>query len=126
MIIYRNFKFDAVHFLPHVPEGHKCGRMHGHSYTLKVFISGEIDPETFRLRDFSELKTTVCAVTGVLNNRVLNDIDGLEDPTCENVLIWLWDRLRPLVPDLVNLELDETPAISSIYESEPQLLDSFS
>lgn len=126
MIIYRSFKFDAAHFLPHVPERHECGKMHGHVYTLKVFISGEIDPETFLLRDFDELRTVVSSATNILDHQVLNDVDGLEDPTCENILIWLWDRIRPSLPDLVKLELNETPTSGAIYEGQDYLINSFS
>nr|WP_262512051.1 6-carboxytetrahydropterin synthase QueD [Pedobacter nutrimenti] len=116
MIIYKCFSFDAAHFLPNVPAGHKCGRMHGHTYHLKVFVSGEIDPESCWFMDFSDLKAIVNPLIKRLDHHTLNEIDGLENPTSESLMVWIWEKLKPLLPALVKLELQETPGSGVIYE----------
>lgn len=116
MIIYKSFTFDSAHYLPEVPKGHKCGNMHGHTYSLKVFVSGEIDPVTCWFMDFEDLKNTINPVIARLDHQVLNEIEGLENPTTENVVIWIWNQIYSRLPELVKLELSETPGSGVIYE----------
>jgi len=116
MIIYKSFTFDSAHYLPEVPKGHKCGNMHGHTYSLKVFVSGEIDPVTCWFMDFEDLKKTINPVIERLDHQVLNEIEGLENPTAENVVVWIWNQIYTRLPELVRLELSETPGSGVIYE----------
>lgn len=116
MIIYKSFTFDSAHYLPEVPKGHKCGNMHGHTYSLKVFVSGEIDPVTCWFMDFEDLKKTINPVIERLDHQVLNEIEGLENPTTENVVVWIWNQIYTRLPELVKLELSETPGSGVIYE----------
>lgn len=116
MIIYKSFTFDSAHYLPEVPKGHKCGNMHGHTYSLKVFVSGEIDPVTCWFMDFEDLKKTINPVIERLDHQVLNEIEGLENPTAENVVVWIWNQIYTRLPELVKLELSETPGSGVIYE----------
>lgn len=116
MEIFKQFKFEAAHFLPGVPEGHKCRRMHGHSYRVKVTVRGTPDPVTGMVLDFAEL-TRVCGpVIDSLDHRVLNEIPGLENPTAENLAVWLWGRFHGTVPGLVRIEVLETANSGVIYE----------
>jgi 6-pyruvoyltetrahydropterin/6-carboxytetrahydropterin synthase len=96
--IYREFTFEAAHRLPRVPEGHKCGRLHGHSYRLEVHVQGDVDPDTGWLMDFADIKAAVAPVVAELDHRYLNELPGLENPTSENLARWTWNRLTAELP----------------------------
>jgi len=115
MVIYKQFSFDSAHFLPHVSETHKCGRMHGHTYTLTVFLEGEVDQHTGWLVDFTDLKEAVDPLVKSLDHRLLNEIPGLENPTSERLAEWFWVRIPPLMPLLSKIEISETPTSGVIY-----------
>lgn len=115
MQIYKEFSFDSAHFLPHVPEGHKCRNMHGHTYRLRVVIEGEPHPVFGWIMDFKELKDAVVPVIDQLDHKLINDIHGLDNPTAENITIWIWNQIRPLLPLLVRIELHETPTTGVVY-----------
>ena len=115
MEIYKEFSFDSAHFLPFVPEGHKCRNMHGHTYKLKVYIQGQPDPTYGWLMDFKELKDIVGKVIDQLDHKLINDIPGLENPTAENITIWIWNQISPLLSLLSRIELQETPTTGVIY-----------
>lgn len=116
MEIYKEFSFDSAHFLPHVPEGHKCKNMHGHTYKLKVFVKGEPHPHLGWIMDFKELKDKIGPLIDQLDHKLINDIEGLENPTAENITLWIWKRLQPVLPQLSRIELYETPTTGVIYD----------
>jgi 6-pyruvoyltetrahydropterin/6-carboxytetrahydropterin synthase len=116
MTIYKIFRFDAAHYLPNVPADHKCGGMHGHTYTLKVSVSGKPSIYTGWIMDFSELKGIVEPWVNLLDHHVLNDIEGLENPTAEILCLWLWKNLKPELPGLSCIEINETPDSGVVYE----------
>lgn len=118
MLIYKQFSFDSAHFLPNVPEGHKCANMHGHTYSLTVFIEGEPDKKTGWIIDYGELKKHIQPVIDQLDHHLLNDIPGLENPTSEILSVWLWQQIKPIIPGLKHLELKETPSSGVIYEGD--------
>jgi 6-pyruvoyltetrahydropterin/6-carboxytetrahydropterin synthase len=103
----RDYRFEAAHFLPRVPEGHKCRRMHGHSYQVRVTIEEEIDPELGWLMDFAAVDEVVEPVIAEIDHRVLNEIAGLDNPTSELLAVWLWKRLAGRMP-LAEVEVAET------------------
>ena len=115
MEIYKEFAFDSAHYLPYVPEGHKCKNMHGHTYHLRVYIQGIPDNRLGWLMDFKELKDLVNPLIDQLDHKLMNDVPGLENPTAENITIWFWDHLKPLLPGLSRLELKETPTTGVVY-----------
>ncbi len=116
MLIYKQFTFDSAHFLPNVPQGHKCANMHGHTYALSVFVEGEPDTKTGWIIDYGDLKMHIKPVIDILDHHLLNDIPGLENPTSEILTIWLWNKLKPMIPELKRIELKETPSSGVIYE----------
>lgn len=89
MIIFRYFIFDSAHFLPNVPPGHKCRNMHGHTCRFKAFFKGEPDQNLGWIFDFREIRETIDPIINRLDHQVLNEIDGLENPTCEMIAKWL-------------------------------------
>lgn len=111
----RTFRFEAAHYLPKVPPGHKCARMHGHSYQLDVVIEGEIDPERGWLIDFADIDEQVAPIVRRLDHHVLNEIDGLANPTSELLAAWLWERLVIALPGLQEVVVSETPTSRCVY-----------
>lgn len=104
----KSFSFEAAHWLPTFPEGHKCRRLHGHSFRLEVLVAGEVDPSKGYLIDYGDLKRLVSPVVDELDHRCLNEIDGLENPTSEMVAAWIWRRLEGAVPHLDAIVVHET------------------
>ena len=115
MIIFRQFTFDSAHFLPNVPVGHKCKEIHGHTYRLVLFFEGDLDQELNWVMDFAEVKRVVDPIVNTLDHHLLNNIEGLENPTCEAIAIWLWNKIKPEIPLLSKIELNETPTSGAIY-----------
>jgi 6-pyruvoyltetrahydropterin/6-carboxytetrahydropterin synthase len=116
MIIYKQFTFDSAHFLPNVPVGHKCKKMHGHTYHATVFVEGNVLPHEGWVIDFSDIKMIIKPLIEKLDHALLNDIAGLENPTAENIAVWLWNAIKPNLAGLTRIELKETPTSGVIYE----------
>ncbi|MDN3610222.1 6-carboxytetrahydropterin synthase QueD [Vibrio ostreicida] len=116
--LYKEFMFEAAHHLPHVPEGHKCGRLHGHSFLVRLYVEGEVDPHTGWLIDFSEIKAAFKPIYDQLDHYYLNDIEGLENPTSEVLAKWIWNKLKPALPLLSKVEIRETCTAGCIYKGE--------
>jgi len=106
--LVREFSFEAAHRLPNVPSGHKCGRVHGHSFKVEVVCEGPVDRETGWLIDFAEIKRVATPLIDRLDHYYLNEIEGLQNPTAENIARWLWLRLKPALPVLAQLNVAET------------------
>ena len=118
MEIYKHFTFEAAHRLPNVPEGHKCGRLHGHSFQVTVRVAGPVQPEAGWVIDFADVKSAWSPLEQRLDHRYLNDIDGLENPTSEVLARWIWSRLRISLPLLSEVEVRETCTSGCIYRGE--------
>lgn len=110
------FTYEAAHWLPKVPDGHQCGRMHGHSYRLTVTVAGPVDDTGFVI-DFADVKAAVRPLIDQLDHHTLNDVPGLENPTVEWQLVWLWGRLIKSLP-LRELRLQETATNAATYRGE--------
>jgi 6-pyruvoyltetrahydropterin/6-carboxytetrahydropterin synthase len=115
MEIYKEFIFDSAHFLPHVPDEHKCKQIHGHTYHLRVYIKGNPGPNTGWVIEFKEMKDIILPVIDQLDHKLINNVPGLENPTAENITSWIWDRLKPILPMLERIELKETPTTGVVY-----------
>src|SRR5437588_730400 len=89
MEIFKEFTFEAAHRLPHVPEGHKCARLHGHSFRVALHLTGPVEPESGWLMDFGEIKERFQPLYNQLDHHYLNEIEGLENPTSENIARWI-------------------------------------
>ncbi|MFF4150130.1 6-carboxytetrahydropterin synthase QueD [Streptomyces sp. NPDC001651] len=118
MEIFREFTFEAAHRLPNVPEGHKCSRLHGHSYKVIVHVEAPVDPETGWVMDFGDLKKAFKPLEARLDHYYLNDIEGLENPTSEVLARWIWERLQPTLPALSALTVRETCTSGCTYRGE--------
>ncbi|OTA17005.1 6-carboxytetrahydropterin synthase QueD [Xenorhabdus vietnamensis] len=116
--IFKDFQFEAAHHLPNVPEGHKCGRLHGHSFMVRLEITGEIDPLSGWLMDFSDVKAAFKPIWEQLDHHYLNEIPGLENPTSEVLAMWIWEKLKPTLPQLSAVMVKETCSAGCIYRGE--------
>lgn len=109
------YRFEAAHFLPKVPAGHKCARVHGHSYRIEVVIEGEVDPERGWVMDFAAIDEHAVPLVRLLDHQVLNEIDGLANPTSELLAAWWWSRLKATLPELVEVVVSETESSRCVF-----------
>ena len=108
MDIFKTFRLEAAHRLPNVPAGHKCARLHGHSFAVELQVSGPLGEDSGWVMDFAELKQAFQPLYDRLDHHYLNDIEGLENPTSERLAVWIWDRLKPALPLLSAVTVHET------------------
>ena len=113
--IFKELSFEAAHLLPNVPAGHKCGRLHGHSFRVVVHVEGEVDATTGWVMDFAALKAVVAPVVDELDHRYLNELPGLENPTSERLAEWIWARISERLPGLVAVTVRETCTSGCTY-----------
>jgi 6-pyruvoyltetrahydropterin/6-carboxytetrahydropterin synthase len=106
--LVKDFRFEAAHFLPNVPEGHKCRRTHGHSFRGEVAVRGPLDPHLGWVMDFADLKAAVEPLVQRLDHYLLNDIPGLDNPTSEILAVWIWRELAAKLPLLTRVTIEET------------------
>ena len=118
MRLYKDFSFEAAHRLPNVPEEHKCARLHGHSFLVRVSVDGPVGEQTGWVMDFADLKAAFRPLHDRLDHRYLNEIAGLENPTSEVLAHWIWRELRPTLPGLAEIEVRETCTSGCIYRGE--------
>lgn len=116
MKITQAFTFEAAHFLPRVPETHRCRRLHGHSYRVELCLDGPVDPATGWVVDFFDVEAAFAPLLARLDHHLLNEIEGLENPTAEHIAVWIWERTRPLLPLLARVRVYETPMCWAEYE----------
>lgn len=113
--IFKEFGFESAHRLPNVPPGHKCGRMHGHSFRFEVHVRGPVGATSGWVMDFADIKAAVTPLVEQLDHYVLNDIAGLENPTSENLASWLWERLGMRLPGLTKIVVRETCTSGCVF-----------
>lgn len=115
MDIFKEFVFEAAHRLPHVSPGHKCGRLHGHSFKVEIYVSGPVGEDTGWVQDFADIKTAFTPYYEKLDHNYLNEIEGLDNPTSENLALWVWDRLKPILPMMSKVVVRETCTSGVIF-----------
>src|SRR5258708_5324756 len=115
MELEKDFTLECAHRLPRVPDGHKCARMHGHTFRITVRVSGEVDPRTGWVQDYADLSRAFAPLHDALDHRCLNDVAGLENPTSEELARWIWQRLAGELPLLSAVVVQETCTARCIY-----------
>jgi len=118
MEIFKEFTFEAAHYLPNVPAGHKCKRLHGHSFHVSVYVRGPVGEHSGWIMDFADIKSAFEPLHRQLDHYCLNDIPGLENPTSENLARWIWHRLKPSLPLLCKIIIRETCCSGCSYTGE--------
>ncbi len=115
MEVFKEFTFDAAHYLPNVPPTHKCARMHGHTYKVRITLEGPLDPVLGWVQDFADIKKVWKPLEEQLDHNLLNDIPGLENPTAEWIAVWIWEKLASALPQLHRIDVFETPTSGVSY-----------
>ncbi len=115
MQLRRTFQFEAAHRLPHVPTGHKCARLHGHSFQVEIAVEGPVDPKMGWVMDYADIKAAFGPLYQRLDHHYLNEIAGLENPTSERIAEWIWSELRPALPLLTEIVVAETCTARCVY-----------
>jgi 6-pyruvoyltetrahydropterin/6-carboxytetrahydropterin synthase len=108
MDIFKTFTIEAAHRLPNVPPGHKCARLHGHSFVVELHVSGEPGAESGWVMDFGDIKAAFRPLYERLDHHYLNEVEGLGNPTSERLAVWIWERLKPALPQLSEVVVRET------------------
>lgn len=116
MTIFKEFTFDSAHFLPNVPITHKCKEIHGHTYKLTIYVEGTLHSNLGWVIDFTDIKEIIDPIVKIVDHKLLNNVKGLENPTCEIFAIWFWNKIKPDLPLLKKIQLNETPTSGVIYE----------
>jgi len=116
--LVRTFAFEAAHSLPNAPAGHKCRRLHGHSYRVDVHLTGQVDERTGWLMDFADIQATVQPAIDEIDHRNLNDIPELANPTSEMLARYLWDKIRPALPNLSAVTVWESEKSGCTYRGK--------
>jgi len=116
MKISQAFRFEAAHRLPQVPPTHRCHRLHGHSYRVEIIVDGPVDPATGFVVDFFDLEAAFAPLHRALDHQCLNEVEGLENPTAENIAVWIWDRVKPSLEGLSAVRVYETADCWAEYD----------
>jgi 6-pyruvoyltetrahydropterin/6-carboxytetrahydropterin synthase len=118
MEIFKVFKFDAAHRLPNVGVGHPCAEVHGHSFSVAIHVSGPVDRQKGWVIDFADIDHAFQPLLIELDHRYLNEIEGLNNPTSENIARWIWDRLSKALPQLSMIVVQESPESGCVYRGD--------
>jgi 6-pyruvoyltetrahydropterin/6-carboxytetrahydropterin synthase len=118
MEIFKSFTLESAHRLPNVAPGHKCARVHGHSFRIEIHVRGPVGEHSGWVMDFAELKAAFEPLFARLDHRYLNDVPGLENPTSENLARWIWRELEPALPLLARVVVHETCTSGCSYSGD--------
>ena len=113
--LIKDFTFEAAQTLPNAPEGHKCRLMHGHSFKVEIAVEGEVDPAIGWVYDHAKISRAMNPLLEKLDHSYLNEVEGLENPTIENMAAWFWRKLAPDCPGLCEIVLHETPTARCVF-----------
>ncbi len=112
------FRIEAAHRLPRVAEGHRCARLHGHSFRIEIALHGIVEPDSGWVMDFDRIAAAWAPVHESLDHRYLNDVAGLDNPTSENLARWIWEKVAPMLPGLARVTIWETCETACEYEGD--------
>lgn len=118
MEIFKSFTLESAHRLPNVPAGHKCARVHGHSFRVEIHVRGPLHPQLGWVMDFADVKDAFEPLFRQLDHHYLNDVPGLENPTSEHLARWIWQRLQPVLPQLSAVVVHETCTSGARYTGD--------
>jgi 6-pyruvoyltetrahydropterin/6-carboxytetrahydropterin synthase len=111
----KTFQFEAAHLLPNLPQSHKCRRLHGHSFRAEIVLEGPCHPKLGWVMDYADISDAFKPLWEQLDHRYLNEVPGLENPTSENIALWIWERLKPVLPQLTEVTVAETCTARCVY-----------
>lgn len=111
----QHFQIESARFLPHLPKEHPCSRMHGHSFKIILTLVGDLDPKIGWVIDYNDIQAAMKPLLEQIDHRVLNEVEGLENPTSELLAVWLYERARKVLPELTKVTIAETPLTECSY-----------
>ena len=120
MEIFKEFRFEAAHRLPHVPATHKCARLHGHSFVVQVYVRGPVGAESGWVIDFADISAAWQPLHAVLDHNFLNEVEGLENPTSERLARWIWRKISPALPAISQVVVRETCTSGCVYRGDDE------
>jgi 6-pyruvoyltetrahydropterin/6-carboxytetrahydropterin synthase len=115
MEVFKSFTIEAAHQLPNVPDSHQCARVHGHSFVIELWARGIVGGRSGWVIDFADIMEAFRPLHEQLDHRLLNDIEGLANPTSENLAIWVWERVSPSLRELSKVVVRETATSGCVY-----------
>jgi 6-pyruvoyltetrahydropterin/6-carboxytetrahydropterin synthase len=115
MELRKTFQFEAAHLLPRLPATHKCRRLHGHSFKVDIVVAGELDDRLGWVMDYADISEAFKPLWNKLDHRYLNEVPGLENPTSENIALWIWKKLKRKLPLLSEVVVAETCTAKCVY-----------
>ena len=118
MDVFKVFQIEAAHRLPNLPEDHKCFRLHGHSFRIEIHVSGDVGEKSGWVMDFADIKRAFDPLFEQLDHRYLNEINGLENPTSENLARWIWHNLINNLPQMSKVVVCETCTAGCVYTGD--------
>jgi 6-pyruvoyltetrahydropterin/6-carboxytetrahydropterin synthase len=120
MDVFKTFTIEAAHSLPNVAPDHKCARLHGHSFRVEIHVGGPVDATAGWVIDFADIKKAFQPLYDQLDHYHLNEVEGLKNPTSENLARWIWQRLLPALPNLRRIIVHETCTSGCLYSGEDE------
>ena len=118
MNVYKTFSIEAARSLPNLADGHPCKNVHGHSFKITNTENGLVDSNSGFVMDFEDIDTAFKPIQNQIDHAYLNDIAGLDNPSSENLCIWIWGKLQASLPELSQIEIKETNYTGCIYRGE--------
>ena len=118
MIVYKKFHIESARSLPNLPDEHPCSQVHGHSFEIILKVSGELNEKTGFIIDFQEIENSFGPILKLLDHAYLNNIKGLENPTSENMCLYVWENIKPSLPNIIEVEIKETSATGCRYKGD--------
>ena len=116
--VFREYRIEAAHRLTALPEGHRCARLHGHSFVVQLHMRCLLDEAKGWLVDFYDVDRAWAPCHEALDHRYLNEVTGLDNPTSERIAGWIWDRVKPVLPQLARVVVKETCDAGCVYSGD--------
>ena len=118
MEVYKIFSIEAARSLPNLPNNHPCKNIHGHSFKVIITVDGKVQEYSGFVMDFGEIDLAFKPIFKMIDHSYLNEIEGLENPSSENLCKWIWKHLSKTLPILKKIEIKETDLTGCIYKGE--------
>ena len=118
MIVYKKFNIESARSIPNLPKTHPCHHIHGHSFKIIISVKGPVNKQNGFVTDFQDIDDAFSPFKKELDHSYLNDIEGLQNPTSENICIWIWDKIQSSLPNIYKIEIKETDSTGCIYKGE--------
>ena len=118
MIVYKKFNIESARSIPKLPKTHPCHHIHGHSFKIIISVKGPVNKQNGFVTDFQDIDDAFSPFKKELDHSYLNNIEGLQNPTSENICIWIWDKIQSSLPNIYKIEIKETDSTGCIYKGE--------